>query len=407
MFRSLIEINPFKLLMKWFLAVTCLFLMACDPNDSGGVIVVDDTPNMPTVPGPFTQDPNTDTEVVNPPAPLILPYTSSEIQAKIDAAADGGIIYLDRNVNMRLPVIVYKRVTFTKDPTKQKITIDFKQSGQFTVYAAGVKFTDLEMNVEGDIQPIDGQRDPNGLPLTSDFSLERNIFYLRNTNYYMQLAFNDLKVKNNSFIGLCEFCRDLFVLNIYNANGAEISSNVIVDTNNKYLTSLILIDVQNAVIKNNVIKSHGTRTLGTIGMLGCSNVTIQGNYLHDSNHGRLNSPDGVTPNSYLDGSISIAISASHGISDGGVPNQYMSDRYILDDRALPSGGSTNITFGSGVARSAFDNDDLFNYFPTMDLHPICLGSNPGLSNALVDGWLSYSTVSGSLYYAGAIIPACL
>ena len=403
---------PFKGLMRQILVLifSLMALTACDPNDSGGVIVVDDTPSVPTLPGPYTQNPNTDNEVINPPSVILLPYTSSEIQAKVDAATPGSTIFLDRNVNLKLPVLVDKALTFTKDPSKTSIEISFKESGQFNIYSSGVKFRDLSMNIESSSQPIAGQTDSFGIPLTSDFTLEKNILYLRNTNYSLQFSFNDLKLKNNSFIGLCEFCRGLFVLNLLNVTGAEIVGNLIVDTNNQYISSLVMVDISNAVIKNNVVKAHARayegKAFGAVSMLGANNLIIQGNLIHDSNAGRLNAPNGE-PNAGMDGSISLAIASSHGVTDGGIPNEFNSERYILSDDIPPLNISTGISFASGISRGAFDNDDLFNFFSTLDLHPICLGSNPGLKSSVVEGWLSYSTTNGSLYYAGAILPACL
>jgi hypothetical protein len=386
--------------MKKAFLILCLFLSACSDN-SGGVIVADDTPAIPVIPGPFG-GPISGDEAINPPSPFIQPYTSQEFQALIDATPASGTLLVDRNALLKNPVFIDKAITIKNDPSK-KISIKMQESGQFLIYSSGVNFNNLTFNLENNQQPFQGQIDSFFLPLTSDFTLEKNEFYLRNSTYYLQLSFNGLKVRNNSFIGLCDYCQDLFVLNIFSANGGELVGNTIIDTNDKYSTALLVQDTSNFLVKANVVRAFGKQTFGSITCLGCSNVSLESNILHDANGGRLNAPNGQ-PNQYLDGSIAIAIANSNGVKDNGKTNIYSAERFILSDDLV--GGSTNVVIGAGTVRPAYGNNDLFNYFPTLDLHPICTATDPSISSNLVSGWLNYNTSGGLVYYAGAILPSC-
>lgn len=396
------SINPFKNTMKAFALVLSLFFLgACSQGDSGGVIVVDDTPAIPVIPGPFG-GPIPNDETINPPTPFIQPYTSQELQALVDSTISGGTLELDRDAYLRNPVFLDKPLTIKNQPGK-RILIKFLESGHFlmSIPAAGTKITDLVFSMENNSQPFQGERDFLGFPMSSNFTLERNEFYLRNTAYSLELSFNDLTVKHNTFVGLCDFCLDLTVLTIAQSTSGEITGNVVVDTNNNYDTSLFLRDISNYVVKANVVRSYSKDVRGAITCLGCVAVTLSGNYLHDANQGRMNAPNGE-PNEFMDGSIAIAVGASDNVDNGGIPNIYNADRHVLSDDQI--GGSSNISLGTGILRDPFLLGDLFNHFPTLDLHPICLASNPSVSlGTAVDG---FRNAGGGVYYAGAILPAC-
>lgn len=398
-----------KLVNYVFLILLSLTLISCK-DEGGGVIVVED-PEVyvpPVFQGPFGGPVVGDSQVPAP-SPYLPPYATFELQALINDTPDGGTLELERDADLKnFGLNISKAITITSKPGLTK-PVKIKATGLTTLFnmqADNLTFSNLIFElininefVSGDIDPI------STLPLYSGLNMTNSQVLLRGSSSLL-INLNGVSIQKSTILGLSGFRRneDLAVAR-FKGNNLTLTSNLFADVYNSYTTTIGLLDVEGALIKENVIRSYASKLYGAITATDIKDISLESNILYDANVDKINIEFGEDPE--LTGSIALSFQFADNFTDNGLTNSFNAQLFRYDD--VDEGGSININLSPGNNVNAFDGEDLFNFLPTEDFTPYCgIGTNPTISVTPKASWSSYVRQNNStLYYAGAIKPACL
>lgn len=243
----------------------------------------------------------------------------------------------------------------------------------------------------------------DGTPTVSNFSLEKSIVKLRGLSSF-NISMNGILISKSTILGLSTARQSNLNMSKFVGNNLTLLANNFIDVFDSYSNSILLFKNDGVLIQENVVRCYCEKFLAAVSANEVKNMTIRGNLLHDRNENKSNSNLGNVDV----GSLAISFQLSDNISDEGFANLYAAQIFRLDDEE--EGGSFNINLSPGLSINPFPNTELFNYLPSEDFTPICeLGGNPTISTVSKPSWSSYfSTRFGqTLYYSGAIKPACL
>lgn len=393
--------------MKTILALFLTLALVGCKDDGGGVISKTETPAAPTAPPPFTGPfggPIANDSSIPDPSEYLPPLTAFDLEVLIFNAVDGGIIELDRDIELRYTPSIYKSVKIRSKPGKRVKLIARNLANMFSTNSNNIEFLNIDFELYNTPSFIS-----NGNQAGSGLVLDRVKVELNGTSSFV-INMQGVNLKNSTVLGLSNIIDETRPMIRLRGNNHSIIGNTIVDVRNAFYSGIYLDGVASSSIKNNIIRCHCLRLGAPIRAFIFDNSEVSGNIIYDSNAGRLEN-GGYFADPDLDGSFGLALQYSHFITDNGIANKVNADRFLIDDRFVPNDPnvSANNSFIETATIPAFGENQLFNYPPTKDWTPICaLGTNPTLSTTAVTGWQSYVTAENvTVYYSGALKPGCL
>lgn len=385
-----------------FLIFSLIFLISCK-EEGGGVIVTED-PNAsqpPVYQGPFGGPQGGDSNVLGP-SPYLPAYSTFELQDLINNTPEGGTLELDRDVVISsFGLTINKPITITSSGALKKIKVS-QISSVFNLYSNNLTLRNLSfelINTSTFVESGDNAGD-----YFSGVTMDKIVVLLRGTSFVNIIA-NGTVIQNSSIIGLSQVKRPEMPIVKLKGNNISVIGNNILDATNKYTLGLGLLNVTGAVIKENVIRCYCDSFYGAISGSLLNDIVLESNILHDANDNKENVNFGDT--SVDKGSIALSFIDTINMVDNGFSNTYSAQLFSFDD--IEEGDSSGIILTPGNTIPAFGSNVLFNYMPTEDLTPYCgIGNNPTISLSPKNSWQSYQlNGGGTLYYSGAIKPACL
>ena len=389
-----------------FILFIMIGLTACD-DGGGGTIYTDLCKDHPTnceiIPedqqrgGPINND-----DDIPPFVEDNSFYTSFEIEQQIALANDGDTILIDKNVEIRNPIIINKPITLMKDPqVSEDIILNvIETSSAFFLAADNVVIKDLEIDLDNSFSLVEANSDFDNNVLASNLTFENVVVKLFGIAR-ADIAANNLTLKNSTFLGLADVRLDDFNMIELRGDGIEISGNVLADVNNNYKGVIFIQGFDNMVVNSNLIKGHASAGLSAVvGMIDVDNVSIENNVMQDSNTGRQNIES--DPDDEVNGSAVVGVLQSNDIRDNGKVNTFKSDRFLLSDILIDFQISTNVVFGTQIELSnLFTSGDIFNNDYSLKCD---LANNPAIFSANDDNNLTAITGTSS-FYAGSTLLA--
>lgn len=385
----------------------CLNLTACK-DEGGGVIVVEDPKaETPTPPyqGPFGGPISGDEEVPDP-SPYLPAYDAFALQELINNAQPGDTLELDRNVDLRnIGLIIDKPLTITGAASLNRPVL-FKATNVSSLFYLMSNNLTLN-NIKFDLFNTPEFAATSYIGSTPEFgnlTLSRSQVLLRG-NSSLVIKLSGVLINQSTIIGLSTVKKDTIGVARIQGTNITLTGNNFIDATNSYISALGLVDVVGAVVRENVFRSFAPIYYGAITLSDVKDMVLESNVLYDANVGKENSQFGTDPE--FTGSVAISFQFIDNLSDNGLTNSFNAELFRLDD--FDEGFSTNINLVPGALVNIFDKDNLFNFFPSEDFSPFCaIGTNPTISATPKSTWSSYVRQNGStLYYSGAIKPACL
>lgn len=390
------------------LALVCLmFLTACD-QEGGGVIVTQDPPPVDIgTPQSHSGDPGLPDDPLAGLPSDPRPYTFDELQALVYATPSGGILELDKDVELFSQVILDRAITITtKNTLGRNALIKSYNGSPWVIQADNITMHHLNFDLYNNIEFASGSLNA-GIPVYNNLSLEYLIIKLRGRSS-MKVTVNGFVMRNSTVLGLTKYRQIDVPLMSITGNNFTVNGNTIFDVFDNYQGGLFLTGNVGGNVSENVIRVFAEPFYGAISLRQVDNITLSRNILYDKNTSKVNSVLGGD----LPGSVAISFESSNNIRDNSSPNLFNATYFSLNQT------STNISLTPGATKNPYNNTDLFNNLATEDFTPICVPNNATFTNQFPKPYASWQedfVPGGSpnnyyqnvwIYYAGAIRPAC-